>query len=101
MADLIDRRSSSICQRARYSVAKSSLVVCCGSSKVVTTTSVLVRNPGWVTRIRVSRSAMGDQACDGSPAGRVRTQDLPQKDPQGDQRRKDSVDQGHLERCPR
>jgi hypothetical protein len=51
IADLRDRISSSLCHRARYSVAKSSLVVCWGSSSVVTTTIDRVRNPGWKTRV--------------------------------------------------
>jgi hypothetical protein len=37
------------------------------------------------------RQAVGDQAGDGGAAGVVRTEDLSQEDPQGDQRRKDPV----------
>src|SRR5262245_3312312 len=55
---LIERKSSSLCHRARYSAAKSSLVVCCASINVVTTTNDLVRKPGCVTRILVSRIVM-------------------------------------------
>src|SRR5262249_7624177 len=58
IVDLIERRSSSLFQRARYSVARSSLVVCCASINVVTTTNDLVRKPGCVTRILVSRTVM-------------------------------------------
>src|SRR5262245_40203690 len=58
IVDLMERRSRSLFQRARYSVAKSSLLVCRGSSNVVTTTSALVRKPGWTTRILVSRIVM-------------------------------------------
>ena len=43
--DLIDRRSSSAFQRTQYNSARSSLVVCRGSNKVVTTTTDLVRKP--------------------------------------------------------
>src|SRR5207237_8361562 len=55
IVDLIARRSSSLFHRARYSVARSSGGICRGSSKVVTTTIAVVRNPGWLTRNLVSR----------------------------------------------
>ena len=37
------------------------------------------------------RDAVGDQAGDGGPAGRIRPQNLPQEDPERDQGRKDPV----------
>src|SRR5438067_12326167 len=58
IVDLMERRSASLFQRARYRVPRSSLVACCGSNNVVTTTIDFVRNPAWVTRILVSRIVM-------------------------------------------
>jgi hypothetical protein len=44
---------------------------------------------------------MGDQAGDGSTTARVGTKDLPQEDPQRDQRGIDPVPPYHLARCQR
>src|SRR4029450_2893975 len=73
IVDLMERRSSSLFQRARYSVARSSLVVSCGSSNVVTTTIDFVRKPGCTTRILVSRIVMnsGSALYDGQSSERI------------------------------
>jgi hypothetical protein len=44
---------------------------------------------------------MGDQACDRRSTARVRAKDLPQEDPQRDQRRIDSVHPERIDRCQR
>jgi hypothetical protein len=73
IAAWIDRRSSSALHRARYSAARSSVVVCRGPSSVATTTTDRARKPGWRVRTLASRTAIdsGDARYASRPSDRT------------------------------